>query len=93
MLRIRDTNTVPFEDWTFVLDGQTFSTKNYTLLYPKIIQFCQSNNVTAPSEQEVIDYLCVNSHIPCFEDETREPLINKWSLGVPVPPRPGGCCH
>lgn len=93
-LVIRDTSVVPFNGWQYTVasTSHTVSTRNYTLLYPEIVKHCIGNNVSAPTEQEVIKYLCESLSIPCYEEETRVPLINKFSLGVPNAPRLGTCC-
>lgn len=93
-LVIRDTSTVPHEDWTFHVEQTNWvaQTKNYSLLYPIILQHCQSNNIQPPTQQEVINYVCSQAHVPCYEYETRMPLINKFTNGEPNPPRSGGCC-
>jgi hypothetical protein len=91
-LAIRDTSTIPPEDWVFFVPatGVTITTKNYQLLYPMVVEHCQSNKVSVPSEQEVIDYNCLNSHVPCYDSETHEPLINK--MGLPFVRLNVGCC-
>jgi len=92
-LVIRDTATVPPEDWTFPIDqtGFTVRTKNYAMLFVEIAKHCKANNISEPSEQTVIDFICNSAHVPCYNSETREPLINAWSLNLPVP-APRGCC-
>lgn len=94
MLVIRDTSVVPQDGWPYPVQstGDTIVTRNYNLLYPMIRQHCIANGVGVPSEQDVIKYLCETLIIPCYEDEGRTPLINKFSLGIPNPPRLGTCC-
>jgi hypothetical protein len=91
-LAIRDTTTVPPEDWLYhvAATGLTITTKNYETLYPLVIEHCKSNNVAIPSQQEVIDYLCANVHVPCYDSETHVPLINK--MGLPFVRPNTGCC-
>jgi hypothetical protein len=91
-LAIRDTTTVPPEDWLYYVEatGLTITTKNYQTLYPAVVEHCRSNNVPVPSEQEVIDYNCLNSHVPCYDSETHVPLINK--MGLPFVRPNTGCC-
>jgi hypothetical protein len=78
--------------WSFYVEqtGVTISTKNYFQIYPLVVKHCKSNNVTVPSEQQVIDAMCSALRIPCFDDETHEPLINK--MGLPFVRPPSGCC-
>jgi hypothetical protein len=94
MLVIRDTSVVPQDDWTYIVQptNHPISTRNYAMLYPMIKQHCATNGIEPPSEQDVIKYLCETLIIPCYESEGRAPLINKFALGVPNPPRLGGCC-
>lgn len=94
MIVIRDISVVPPDGWKYPVQatGTTIVSRNYQLFYPMIVQHCTSNNVQPPSEQEVIQYLCETLSIPCYEDENRVPLINKFSLGVPNAPRLGSCC-
>ena len=94
MLVIRDTSVPPFNGWQFPVQAtnHTVSTRNYSRLYPEIVKHCQVNNVPSPTEQEVIAYLCQTESIPCYEAESRSPLINAFTMGLPNPPRLGGCC-
>jgi len=92
-LVIQNTATVPSDGWTYLVEatGYTVFTRNYSMLYQMIVQHCQANNVPPPSEQDVIDKLCEEKHIPCYNSETRQPLVNKFLLGLPEP-APLGCC-
>lgn len=89
---LRDINTVPPEDWVYYIPETNFTvqTKNYSRLYPEILIHCQSNHIQPPTEQEVIDYLCLNVHTPCYDQETRVPLINK--MGLPFVRSGAACC-
>jgi len=88
---IRDSSTVPTEGWQYPgLNGFTVYTRNYSLLYGKVREHYESNGHPAPSEQEVIDYQCDNLFIPCYESETRLPLINRFTQGLP--PTAKRCC-
>lgn len=91
-LAIKDTSSVPPETWLFYVAATNFtvSTRNYSLLYPKIVEHCRANNVGVPSEQEVVDQMCRDLHISCYDAETHTALINK--LGLPFVPPPAGCC-
>lgn len=90
-LVIQDTDHVPPEDWNYLVEatGFTVRTKYYGQLYPQIVTHCKSNNVPIPDQQQVIDYLCRNVTVPCFEGN--EPIINKWQSGIFKLPSVG-CC-
>jgi hypothetical protein len=92
-LAIRDTSVVPPESWIYLVEqtGVLITTKNYAMLYPLVVQHCQSNNVPVPSQQDVVNYICKEAHVPCFDRETHQPLINKFTLGLPNPIS-SGCC-
>lgn len=92
MLVIRDTSSVPSERWHFPVPETGFDVfaPNYAALYGMVVQHCQANQVPVPSEQDVVDWLCANVSIPCYESETRVPLINRFSLGIPA--KPTACC-
>lgn len=92
MLVIRDTNAPPPERFHFPVKatGHTVDAGNYNQLFENIRAHCVANGIPGPSDQEVIDYLCRNTHISCYDSETRAPLINALTQGLPyVPP---GCC-
>jgi hypothetical protein len=94
---IRDTSTVPPENWSYQVTGNekipsfTVTTKNYSLLYPQIVDYCQSNQLPVPSPQNVIDQMCEKLRIPCFDNATHTPLINK--LGLPFVASKSSCCQ
>jgi hypothetical protein len=93
-LVIRDTETLPPEDWTYYVQptNHMVRTKSYVRLYPEVKLHCLSNGVNPPSEQEVIDYNCHNAHVPCFDSESASLIPNAWTLNLAIPPRLGGCC-
>ena len=90
-LIIKDTAHLPPEDWIYLVEqtGFTVRTKNYSMFYPEIVKHCQSNNAPIPSEQDVINFLCENVTVPCYEGMT--PLVNKFTAGVFKLPSVG-CC-
>lgn len=91
MNQLRDTSTVPSEGWKYPgLNGHTIHTHNYSQLYFLVKQHYESNGAPVPSEQEVIDWLCANLFVPCYESETRQPLVNRFSQGLPTAPQ--ACC-
>ncbi len=93
-LRIKDISVLPKGDWQYYVESTnyTVTTKNYYRLYPEVVEHCKTNNVTVPSEQEVIDQMCDKLYIPCFESEDMQtPFVNKWFLGLPPQVR-RGCC-
>jgi hypothetical protein len=92
-LRLKDTQTVPPESWVYHIDeiNLDVSTRNYSRLYPTVVQRCVDNNIAPPSEQEVIDQLCSKLRVPCYDDQTRQPLINK--MGLPFVAPASSCCN
>src|ERR1041385_3638299 len=92
-LVIRDTSVVPPEDWSYYVPETNFkvTTKNYGQLYNLVKQHCLSNGVNPPSVQTITNYVCANSHVPCYDPESGSPMDNPWTLNLPLPPRLG-CC-
>lgn len=91
MKTIRDTSTVPTEGWQYpAISGPPIYTRNYSLLYGLVVEHYRSNGAEPPSEQAVIDWQCDNLFLPCYESNTREPLINRFTQGLPPPAK--GCC-
>ena len=84
--------TVPQEGWQYLVEatGTMITTRNFSMLYPIILQHCKSNNVPAPTEQDVINYICANLFVACYEGLV--PLVNKWSMNIPRPRALGSCC-
>lgn len=91
MLVIRDTSVVPQEKWHYPVaaTGYTVYAPNWPALYSMVEAHCRANNVSVPSEQDVITWSCNNLSVPCYESETRQPLVNKF--GLPAKPTPS-CC-
>lgn len=91
-LVIKDEGAVPADHWHYLVPstGVTVKAPNYPALYPEILRHCATNELPAPSEQEVVDWCCANLKIACIETETRKPLINKFTLELPVVQQ--GCC-
>lgn len=88
---LRDSTTVPDGGWRYPgVNGFTVETRNYSQLYWLVKQHYEANQQAAPSEQEVIDYLCSNLFVPCYDSETRQPMINRFTQGLPTAKR--GCC-
>lgn len=82
---IRDTTAVPSEGWQYPgLNGHLIHTHNYSLLYGLVVEHYQSNGAPIPSQQTVIDWMCANLVIPCYESATHEPLVNKFTMGLPA---------
>lgn len=88
---IRDTTVVPDEGWKYPsVDGKFLYTRNYGLLYGLVKDHYEANGQSVPSPQDVVDWLCANTYLSCYDDQTREPLINRWTQGLaPVTQR---CC-
>lgn len=100
MLVIKDSSTVPPENWIYEVAGDsrgipafTVSTKNYQLLYSLVADYCNANRLPVPSQQDVIDQICARLHVPCYEkaDAGNTPLINK--MGLPFVKPPSSCCQ
>lgn len=90
-LAIRDISVTPPERWHFPVAGiMTVEAPNFNALLDAIDACCKTNGAGTPSNQEVIDYLCSHTHIPCYDTQTRVPLVNAFSLSLPVPQR--SCC-
>lgn len=93
-LQIKDEGSVPSERWHYIIPGieLTVYAPNFPALYPAIVEACRINHVDPPpTKQEVIDWLCATLRIHCIETVTRQPLVNKFTLGLPVPAAKG-CC-
>jgi hypothetical protein len=84
--------TVPQEGWQYLVQatGTLIKTRNFAMLYPMISKHCKANNLPVPAEQDVINYMCANLFIPCYEGQI--PLMNKWSMNIPRPRALGSCC-
>lgn len=91
-LAIRDTNSPPPERFHFPIPQTGFDVDagSYNQLFENIHQHCVANNIPEPDRQTVIDFLCNNTHVPCYDDHTRIPLVNAFTMSVPVPTR--SCC-
>ena len=71
MLTIRDPSLSPPETrWTFYVPATGFkvSVPAYVNLANAIALHCRTNGVDAPSEQEVVKYVCDNHTVDCRED-------------------------
>ncbi len=90
-LYIRDTTTVPDGGFRYpgVLPG-TFIVYPYGSLYDEIKRQYTANNVPVPRWDEVVIWMCNNLSIPCVDGN--QPLVNKWTQGLPSLPLPSGCC-
>lgn len=93
-LKIQDEGTPPVEGWQYPVKatGHTVSVMNgdFSKLVRDVTTHCQANSVTVPDLQEIIDWVCKHLHARCYDDTTRQPLVNKLTLGVPHVPK--GCC-
>lgn len=76
MLTIRDTKTTPRERrwWYPGLNGHEVSSNSYSNLKREVAEHYRSNGQPVPSEQQIIDYLCANLSVPCYEG--KEPFRN-----------------
>lgn len=94
-LFISDTGTVPNPDgwkYYFAATNHMVITRNYNYLYPEVVKHAKANGLAVPTEQEVIDFMCRELYIPCFESSNANPYNNAYAAGLPLPPRLGGCC-
>lgn len=94
-LRLKDVGEVPSEQWRFPISQTGFIVfaPNWFALYPKIKQHCEANSIQPPSEQEVVDWCCNNLSLSCYDETTREPLMNRWAQGLPSGIAPPSCCN
>lgn len=92
MLVISDTSVVPGEKFHFPVTatGVDIYAPNYPALFSMVQQHCIANNVSYPGDQAIIDFLCLNTHVPCYQSETRKPLVNAFLMQLPLPPT--SCC-
>lgn len=96
-LVIRDVNAPPPERFHFPTKAYgsaaafDVDASNYNQLFENIRKHCESNGKPIPSNQEVVDYLCRETHVSCYDDETHQPLINKLTQGLPFTPTTR-CC-
>lgn len=91
MIFIKDTSVVPQQGWQYYV-AQTntmITTRNFTQIYPLVLQHCAANNVVAPTEQEMLRQMCERLTIPCYEGES--PIVNSFYMGLPTP-YPTSCC-
>lgn len=93
-LQIKDEGSVPSERWHYRVEAtnHTVYAPNFPALYPEIVKHCKANTIDPPSQQDVIDWLCANLRIHCVQTETRQALVNKFTLNLPVPVA-SGCCR
>lgn len=78
MLRIHDTKSTPRGKWKYPgVDGFEIVSNSYMNLMREVVIHYKGNGQEPPSEQEIIQYLCDNTPIPCFEG--REPYPNQFT--------------
>lgn len=79
MLTIRDTKTTPRERfWPFPgVDGKEIKENSYMNLVREVKQHYAANGRTPPTDQEIVDYVCREVSVPCYEG--REPFRNRWT--------------
>lgn len=83
-LTIRDTKTTPRERkwWYPAVDGPDISETSYSNLKRAVSEHYRSNGRPAPTEQQIIDYLCANLSVPCYEG--KEQIRNLFTDPPPV---------
>lgn len=92
-LKLRDPGAVPPELWHYPVAGiRDVYAPNWASLYGEIEKVCTSNNIPVPPLQTVIDWCCNNLAIACYDDQTRQPLVNAFALGLPVKLPNRTCC-
>jgi hypothetical protein len=91
-LVIRDTSSVPPDRWSYYVAAtlHRIESPNWNALYDLVSRHCVVNGVPVPSLQDVVDQVCRELHVNCYDDQTRQPLVNKFSLGLPH--KPSSCC-
>ncbi len=91
-LWIRDTSSVPTEGWQFpgIINGFIVRAPNYHAIFDAVKKHFEANGQSYPGDQAVIDWQCQNLSVPCLEMETRTPLVNRFTLGLPAPAP--SCC-
>lgn len=78
MLTIRDTKTTPREKWRYpATDGTEIISNSFMNLRNEVAEHYRTNGRTPPTPQEIIDYLCNNVSVPCYEG--REQMQNRYS--------------
>lgn len=94
-LVIRDTNAPPPERYHYPVQHAegivVVDASNYNALFDNIRKHCAANGIQGPSDQEVIDYLCRETHLSCYDSDTRVPLVNKLTQGLPF--TAPSCCN
>lgn len=87
-LTIRDTKTTPRERhwWYPGVNGSEVSESSYSNLKRAVAEHYRTNRQPVPTEQQIIDYCCVNLSVPCYEG--KEQIRNRFS--DPAPKRGGG---
>jgi hypothetical protein len=93
-LKLRDPGAVPGEQWQFPVaaTGHTCFGPNWHGLLWEIEKHCKANNVAIPATQEVIDWCCNNLGVGCYDDVSRQPLVNRFQIGLPVKLPNRSCC-
>lgn len=78
-LTIRDTKTTPRERrwWYPATDGTEISENSYSNLRRAVFEHYRRNNQPVPTEQDIIDYVCRNLSVPCYEG--REAFRNLYT--------------
>lgn len=78
-LTIRDTNTTPRErSWPFpAVDGSVMTSNSWMNLKNLVHQHYTTNGRPVPTEQEIIQYVCDEVTVPCFDGT--EPYRNKFT--------------
>lgn len=69
MLTIRDKSTTPKEKWRYpAVDGSEIITNSWMNLKIEVRQHYAANGQPVPDEQTIIDWLCKNVSVNCFDN-------------------------
>lgn len=79
MLTIRDKSTTPRPDkWRYpAVDGTEIVENSYMNLKREVAMHYRTNGRDLPSEQQIVDYLCANVSVQCYDDGKE--IRNKYS--------------
>ena len=91
MIRLKDVSSIPDSGWNYPsVTGKFISGRNYSKFLSDVQEHYRANRRPEPSEQTIVEWMCANLYLPCYDDQTRQPLINRFTRGLVDPPR--GCC-
>ncbi len=88
---VKDQSSVPAEGWIYLVGATGYQVRvsSYNQLYEAVVNHCNINNITPPTPDEVIEWVCTNLTVDCRDG--KEPFANRFSMGLPPAPGPS-CC-